>query len=60
MLIALEYKDTPDWEVAKHSIIKKEKSGAIDIKLIDFGKKMGFGDVAFEQLFLILAKHELK
>ena len=62
---ALEYEDTPDWEVAKHSIIKEEKSGAIDIiasmrKLIDFGEKMGFGDVAFEQLFLMFAKHELK
>ena len=61
----LEYEDTPDWETAKHSIIKEEKSGAIDIiaslrKLISFGEKLGFGDLAFEQLFLMFAKHELK
>ena len=49
----LEYEDTPDWNTAKHSIIKEEKSGAIDIiaslrKLISFGEKLGYGDLAFE------------
>ena len=28
--------------------------------LIDFGQKMGFGDTAFEQMFLMFTKHELK
>ena len=62
---ALEYEDIPDWEVAKHCILKEEKSGAVDIiasmkNLIEFGQKMGFGDTAFEQLLLMFAKHELK
>ena len=65
MLEPLEYQDTPDWDVAKHAVIKEEKSGAIDIiasmtKLIQWETKMGFGDEAFEQLFLMFAKHELK
>ena len=61
----LEYEDTPDWEVAKQAVIKEEKSNAINIiatmkKLIQWGEKMGFGDSAFEQLFLQFSKHELK
>ena len=65
MVEPLEYQDTPDWEVAKQSVIKEEKSGAVDIiasmrKLIQWGEKMGFGNEAFEQLFLQFSKHELK
>ena len=61
----LEYEDAPNWEVAKQAVIKQEESKAVDIiatmkKLISWGESMGFGESAFEQLFLQFARHELK
>ena len=49
----LEFEEVPKYEHAKHDIIQFISN------LIEYRKSMGFGDRAFEELFLMSVKEEL-
>ena len=64
MQCPLEFEEVPKYENARQVVIKESKSQAVDIiqsisNLIVYGEEMGFGDRAYEELFLMFVKAEL-
>ena len=64
MIHPILYGETPNYDLAKHCVIKAAKSGAVDIisslqNLIEYGDTMGFGSDSYQVLWLGFVQQEL-